>query len=91
MLNFEKPPLPERDGEQTQEKIREILEEALKSESPVDLVILNTSGKPELVPDLLVEEIDKSHAMMTYLDEKGNRCEVIPLELARVKKAEFKK
>ena len=93
MLNFEKPPLhgESREKEQTPEEILEILNEALKSEAPVDLVILNQNGEPELVPHLFVEEIEGiDYVMLSYFDEKGNLGEVIPLELSRVKKAELK-
>ena len=71
MPKFEEPPMPEeqpeqekKEKEQTPEEIRTVLEEALKKESPVDLIILTLDGKSEPVPDLLVEEIraEKNYA-----------------------------
>lgn len=77
--------------EQTPEEIREVLETALREECPVDLIISTLEGEPRFTPDLLVEEIDGDYLMMTYLDEKGELGELIPLEFSRVKKAELRK
>ncbi|MDD5341464.1 MAG: hypothetical protein PHC97_03465 [Patescibacteria group bacterium] len=82
-----KPEQPPVEKEQTPEEIKSILESALKNEQHVDLVIVNSEGKPEPTPDLIVEELENDYAMMTYIDSDGDLGESIPLDLKRVKKA----
>jgi len=82
--SFERPSM---ENEQTPEEIRLVLETALKEGRHVDLVINNLAGEPVPTPDLIVEEFDGEYLMMTYLAEDGDVGELIPLELARVKKA----
>jgi len=82
---------PEIQQEQTPEEILEVLEEAL-SGSPVDLVILDSNGKPSLAPDLIVDEIgEDGYIWMTYLDENGEFAGLTPLSMSRIKKAELRK
>ena len=83
---------PEIQQEQTPEEILKVLEESLYSESPVDLVILDSNGKPSLAPDLIVDEIKKDgYIWMTYLDENGEFAGSTPLSMSRIKKAELRK
>ena len=89
---YEKPKEKEskKEKEQAPEEIMTILERALDKGSPVDLLILSSDGEIQTVPDLLVEEIYGDYLMMTYLNEKGETGEGIPLELSRVKGASLK-
>ena len=81
---------PSMENEQTPEEIRSVLETALEQGRHVDLVINNLAGEPIPTPDLIVEEFDGECLAMIYLAEDGDVGELIPLELARVKKAELK-
>lgn len=79
-----------QEKEQTQEEIRAILERAMAEGLSLDLVIVSLEGAPHISPDLLVEEIDGECAMMTYLAQDGGVGELIPLEMIRIKKAQFR-
>lgn len=72
--------------EQTQEEIREILEKALSEKSHVDLLI---DGRE--APDLIVEEIREDYLIMTYLNDKGEMGEGIPLNFSSIKRAKLTK
>ena len=85
------PQSEQREKEQAPEEIRADLETALDKGLPVDLVILTLDGEPRQTSDLLVEEIEDDYLTMTYLDEKGDIGEGIPLEISRVKKATLRK
>ena len=74
-----------RKKEQVPEEIMTILEKAADEGSSVDLLILSSDGETKTVSDLLVEEINGDYLMMTYLTEKGEVGEGIPLELSRIK------
>ncbi|MFH0892471.1 MAG: hypothetical protein V1867_06865 [Candidatus Falkowbacteria bacterium] len=80
---------PKQEKEQTPEEIRRVMEIALKEGRHVDLVIVN-SDCAKFTPDLIVEELDNEYAMMTYIAEDGDVGELIPLKLARIKKAELR-
>lgn len=75
---------------QTIEEIKSILETALKEGLHVDLLIVDLKGTPQLTPDLIIEELEKDHAMMTYIAEDGDLGESIPLDLNRIKKAKLR-
>jgi predicted transcriptional regulator len=81
--------IEQKNFEQTPEQIREILVRAVCEKRLVDLVILSLEGRPDSVPDLIVEEIQGDVAWMSYVKESGELGEVIPLELSRIKKAEI--
>lgn len=76
--------------EQTPEEIRAVLEIALREGRHIDLIITNLAGNPVLTPDLIVEEFEGDELMMTYIAEDGDVGELIPLSLARIKKAELR-
>jgi hypothetical protein len=78
------------ENEQTPEEIRSVLETALEQGRHVDLVINSLAGEPVPTPDLIVEEFEGDNLMMTYLAEDGDVGELIPLEFARVKRAELR-
>lgn len=85
---------PEAEKEQSPEEIWTVLREALDSRGKcsVDLIILNSAGKPENAPDLIVEEIDGNNLVMTYFDYERNEFgEEIPLDFFRVKKAKLRR
>ena len=76
--------------EQVPEEIMTILEKAADEGSSVDLLILSSDGETKTVSDLLVEEINSDYLMITYLNEKGEAGEGIPLEFSRIKGASLK-
>ena len=82
--------VPPVEKEQTPEEIKSILEQALRENAPLDLLIMDLEGNPNLTPDLYVEEMDGEYAMMTYFDEGGEPGELIPLEITRIQKAALK-
>jgi len=86
-MNIEQPTIEKG---QTPEEIKSILETALKQSRSVDLEIVDSSGTPQSTPDLIVEDLEKDYAIMTYIAEDGGLGESIPLDLKRIKKEELR-
>lgn len=75
------------EAEQSREKVLEILEQALKEGNEVDLFI-DSVWAPKLLIDSI--DTDEGFLMVTYLDENGESCEGIPLEINRVEKGKLR-
>ena len=80
---------PPIEKKQTPEEIESILKQALEKEIHVNLDIVDSSGKAVFTPDLIVAKIEGQDLMITYIADDGDVGELIPLSLARVKKAEL--